>query len=278
MRSNKNFQITVVETRHWRVLIAILILLMSSPFLIQAQTITRPCPTPKSVKLSFTGEVYVLTESNEVLQLDTLGKTIRRYSPNPPMNFESLHFTNQWQLFLFSPESQQIVYLDRFLVPINRYDLPFDLGYVRLAAPSADQTIWFWSETDRTIIRYDPLRFEELIRINLNTFNFSDTENYIPQLEEFQNVLHFSYGGYFLFDALGNLLEKQVVETATNYQVMEEKVLGFSVEKQEFTGFDFKSRTKLQSPSTDSTRHFIFGLKDKRRTWLWDAKNLYIFK
>ncbi len=262
----------------WSRPLLVVVLLLHSSFLIQAQAITRPCPTPKSAKISFTGEVYMLTASNEVLQLDTLGNIVRRYSPNPPINFERLHFTNQWQLFLFSPESQQIIYLDRFLVPINRYDLPFDLGFASLAAPSADQTIWFWNETDRTIVRYDPLRFEELVRINLNTFDPPQDENYIPQLEEVQNILHFGYGIYFLFDALGNVLEKKTLDLTKPYQILEESVLAFDLQTQAFTGFDFKSRTKVQFPSPVPKKQFAFGLKGHHRAWLWDGKNVHIFK
>jgi len=143
------------------------------------------------------------------------------YSPTQKIRVSSLDVTNPLRIFAFSADQQKVYWFDRFLRPLESYLLENqDIGLVRLAAPSADQTLWIYEENTQNLLKCNLLQNQVLFRINIGAL--LESEDFLPDfLAEYQDFifLHDPVLGLYILDNFGNL--------KTHFQTNSPKNIGF---------------------------------------------------
>ena len=102
------------------------------------------------------GFIYLVTNENEIIKLDSDYKKLHSYSINRLGSIKNIDVKNPQKIFVYFDEYATIVYLDNTLSEIKRIDLE-ELEYwdVQGATVARDNNIW--------ILDYDNLR---LVKIN----------------------------------------------------------------------------------------------------------------
>lgn len=152
------------------------------------------------------GNFYIADQQGNLHQYDSTGKFLLNFSPEKVGSISLLDARQTVQIFAFYRDFQQIIWLDRFLKKIESYDLEnMDLGFVRLVAPSPDKRLWILSDSDFSLLKYDPRTRQTLFKISLQWALPPANYDFI-YLTEYQNLLFLQdrNGKLLLFDNLGN--------------------------------------------------------------------------
>ena len=172
-------------------------------------TIKLPNPGPAS--LDRRGTLYVADADNNLRQFGRDGQSMNTYSPPQPGHVAQVEAWNLTQTLLFYDDRQQLVLLDRFLIPISQIRLADYLpdATIRAATLAPDGRLWLLDESTLTLRTLDPQTgflpqntpLDLLIGRARPDFRF---------LRQYQNNLYLvdHASGIFVFDNLGNYQKK----------------------------------------------------------------------
>ncbi|MGF1532345.1 MAG: hypothetical protein ACFCUI_01475 [Bernardetiaceae bacterium] len=192
---------------------------------------------------------YALTQTEEVLLLDTAGKIERRFAAPAAIPLTSMDFSHRWKVFLFSEETQSVLFLDRFLVLLDRLTLPEDFGWITLTAPSADQTLWLFAQDRHALVRYDMQRREWRSQSSLS--GIIPAHAHLPdQLSEYQNLLFLNIpeSGIFVFDMFGSFREQLPFWASSAWQFLEQQLCFHDKASQQMICWDIYRREQESLP------------------------------
>ncbi len=120
---------------------------------------------------------------------------------------------NPNKIFVFYQELQEWVVLNRFLTEIERYNISDkiesnqygEIGFVRLLAPSLNNTLWFFDESDFSLKNYDVLNKQIISQTPLGLI-LKNEEYPISYLQFYQGQIFLGVKeqGILIFDNFGN--------------------------------------------------------------------------
>jgi hypothetical protein len=163
------------------------------------------------------GNIYLGDQFGNVDKYNPEGEKQVRFSPVQKGKIGLLESWNPLKIFVFYPELQQYVFLDRFLVNANRFVLNDISSFVGLASMSLDNNIWIIDYSDFSLKKFN-ISYKQ-IEINRPFDLLLDPEKYeISHMREYQNLLFISdrKSGILVFDNMGNYLET-IKETNIDY-------------------------------------------------------------
>lgn len=235
-----------------------------------------PFTLPHAVQVNFDGQVYALKTPNELVALDTQAQVLREFTVAVP--FQDIQFRNRWKVFLFSQEQQTFYFLNRFLTVIDRFTLSPDLGWITLAAPSADQTLWLYDAAALELIRYDPQQQEVISRTALIRW-ISDAGS-PTLLKEYQNqlFLYFPDYGVWIFDLVGNFREKIALPAAGNIQFIGESLCFWDTDAQSWGSWHLYRSELHYQKLENQPKNIRKALRVGDAWWLFTSKELIIRK
>jgi hypothetical protein len=142
--------------------------------------------------------------------MDSIGNQVQMFSPPRRSNTTTIEAYRNVNIFLFYPDYQVYYYLDRFLTPTQTLSFNnSEIGYVRLATPSQDNSIWLIDDQDFSLKKYNP-NFQK-VEINTPLELLIDPVSYdMNFIKEYQNLVFINdkMSGIMIFDNMGNYKTK----------------------------------------------------------------------
>ncbi|MEQ8924579.1 MAG: hypothetical protein RLO81_02135 [Fulvivirga sp.] len=217
------------------------------------------------------GNVYLGDELGNVFQYNQSLKLEAEYSPSRKGNIAVLEAWNPLKLFVSYSDLQEVVYLDRFLVSENRFNLNIASSFVGMAAPSLDNNLWLVDYSKFSLIKYNQ-SFDQ-VEIERPFDLLLDPDNYeITHIREHQNLLFISdkKSGVLVFDNLGNYLYTINALGVESFNFFGNSIVfiskGFVYEKDIYTNIENKWKVGNE---------FIALVKSKEYYYLLGKKALF---
>ena len=167
-------------------------------------------PNPGAASLDRRGTLCVADADNNLRQFGPEGLPLNTYAPAQPGHVAQVEAWNVTTTLLFNDDRQQLVLLDRFLVPISEVRLAdyFD-GTVRVATLAPDNRVWLLDESNLVLREFDPntLRVVQSTPLDLIIGHSRPDFRFIRQYQNNTYLVDRSTGVY-VFDNLGNYRKK----------------------------------------------------------------------
>jgi len=99
------------------------------------------------VQADFQGQIYVVSDLNELIKLDDTGNVVRRYSNNYLGQLQLISINNPLQIVLFYPGFQTLIILDNTLNEIKRIGMAeLNIPYVTTLGYSPERELWYFDD------------------------------------------------------------------------------------------------------------------------------------
>lgn len=137
-----------------------LLLILSIPVLKAQEQAFRELKTIEvealAIEMDRLQQIYVVLKGGALEKYSAEGELLFRFNENNLGEIQSLDVSNPHQLLVFYGNYQTIVFLDRSLSEINRFDLT-DLGYLQVEAVgmSSDNQIWVYDPNELLLQKID---------------------------------------------------------------------------------------------------------------------------
>lgn len=170
-----------------------------------------PVGSGVAVSTDYKGNIYLLDQKRNIVQLDTLGRPVTVFSPPVRGRIATIDAGNPMKILAFYFDRQQLLLLDRFLRPLSSTSLlDFDFeGTIRAAGLASEDGFWLFNESTFTLGKLDTRLRKIVSETPLNLI--LDRERFdIRMVREYQNIVYLlDYsGGIYVFDNLGNYKKK----------------------------------------------------------------------
>ncbi|GAB4399008.1 MAG: hypothetical protein OHK0053_18510 [Microscillaceae bacterium] len=163
------------------------------------------------------GFIYLANAEGVVYQLDSLGRQTFVYAPRRIAEVHRLEAKMGLRIFVFYREWQGFAFLDRFLNETGYYTFPVEqIGFVQMAALSADNLLWLWDSSDFSLKKYNP-QTQQVVLQNPLDLQLEARDYEVWAMEEYQNRLFVCTRtqGILVFDNLGNFEQKLTLQLST---------------------------------------------------------------
>lgn len=231
-------------------------------------------PKPESASIDRFNNIYITDSKGNIFQFDIRGNILQKYSPPKPAKISLLEAWQAIKIFAFSQDLQQILFLDRFLIPspiVKLQDL--SLGFIRTATISVDNNLWLIDDSDLSLKKYDLSRQKTIIHspLNLQLTNNSFDINFA---REHQNHLFINdkSNGIYMFDVLGNYLKTFPIIDLKYFNFLNDELYYLQDDKIRFFNF-----YKLQERIIDVPSGFLYSLATDKHLILISGTHLNIY-
>ena len=167
-------------------------------------------PNPGAASLDRRGVLYVADADNNIRQYGPEGLLLNTYAPTQPGHVAQIEAWNVTTALVFNDDRQQLILLDRFLVPITEVRLADHLdGTVRTATLAPDNFIWLLDESNLVLREFDPTTLRLVQNTPLDLIIGRSRPDF-RFLRQYQNNIYLldRTTGIFVFDNLGNYKKK----------------------------------------------------------------------
>lgn len=180
----------------------------------------------KEISIDDLGYLYLISTQNEVTLYDPNLIQRQAYSNERLGSITSMDTNNPLKLLLFYENYQTIIILDNFLDEIGRYEL-FDLGYneINAVGKSNDNNIWIYDPIDYKLKKINTTG--RLLVESITMYN-EGLEYIRPSFLAEKGNKVFLYDrnhGFFVFDNLGQYLDKIPLAGLDSFQIINEETI-----------------------------------------------------
>jgi len=223
------------------------------------------------------GNIYVNDNKGNVRKLDSLGHPLSIYAPEQFGRLTALASWNSLRVFLFYENTQQYVFLDRYLAPSEFSEFPADqFGLVRLATSSSDNQIWVLDITPLQLVKFD-INYTQ-VTLSQSLSQLSDTLELNPyQLAEYQNRVYLgdSKLGVLVFDNYGNYLRTLKKTGTAQFHLYEDKLYYLTDQYVQLQSIYSEQREIIKLPNNGL--HYEHVLFLGNTTILISGKQMHLF-
>ncbi len=173
--------------------------------------------TLTAVSMDKTGNVFLCNEKGEISKYSSFGKLLDTFIPQQPAVVGSIEAWQMLRVFVFYGQSQQYLYLDRFLNATEPQLLSeFTNGFVSHATPGEDNSIWLINETALSLEKYDLRTARQVVNTDLLLFVEEDYQ--FTDIKTYQNKVYINLKkqGILVFDLFGNFIQKLPLENVSH--------------------------------------------------------------
>lgn len=187
----------------------------------------------KAIAIDDLGFLYLVTEQNELVRYDDNVRQEFAYSNERLGAISSVDVNNPFKLLCFYENYQTIIVLDNLLGEVSRYPL-FDLGYSNVEAIgiSNDNNLWLYDPIAYKLKKIDNVG--NLLVESITMYN-EGLEYIKPNfLKEKENkvFLYDENHGFFVFDNLGQYIEKILLKDLDSFQILGENKIVYQLDDQ----------------------------------------------
>lgn len=152
------------------------------------------------------GNIYLVSDENDIFKLDKDGKLLVTYSPQKMAETTVFEAWNSVSLIIYYKDFQEYVMLDRFLTEKSSGKLNEEfIGFSRVTTLASDNNLWLIDDTDFSLKKYD-LKFNNLKTHTPLDLLLDPKDYHITFIREYHNQLYVldETNGVLVFDILGN--------------------------------------------------------------------------
>lgn len=179
----------------------------------------------KSLAVDNFGNFYTMSD-NKVLKFGPDGKYLYPYEEFRNGKIGMIDVTNPMKLMVYYPDFSTIVFLDRFLSPLNKYNF-FDLGYqnITAVASSVDGRIWFYDNVEFKLKKIDETGkvYRESQPLNV-LIEQAPNPSFIVEKDN-QVYLNDSAIGILVFDLFGSYAKTIPLKGLKRFQVLQGQIV-----------------------------------------------------
>ncbi|GAA4303987.1 hypothetical protein GCM10023183_17030 [Nibribacter koreensis] len=239
---------------------------------------TLSTPSHSLLSLDRFDRAYLADAKQNILQLDTLGKVINRFSPTVQGHLASVEAWSMAKIIAFYDDRQRIQLLDRFLTPLGLADLrDYTDGTVRAATLAADDRLWLFDESTFRLLKIDTrltrITHETALELTLNR-----RQHDIRFLREYQGKLYMvdRLSGIYVFDNMGNYQQRLPITNLTYIGFLGDELYYLAENKLQFQHlYTLKERT-ITLPET--TAPYTQALASDRFLYLLTPNQLTAYR
>lgn len=226
----KKWNFSILKMKLKKFLLLKLLFLTCSPYLLHGQTFeflySFPVEPPVAVTADTYGNLYLSSQGSEIRSYTLTGDLQYTYSPQLAAYFTALDARAGLQLLAFDENSQQLVFLDRFLNLLSTKLLPPDLfSYATAISGSAGNTIWVADAGTLQLKKWKPGSLGLELSINLSQYGQESTFD-IKSLKEYQHKLYLlTSNKLYVFDRLGTFEKMLPLPAWTSYTFAGDQLL-----------------------------------------------------
>lgn len=179
----------------------------------------------KALAVDNFGNFYTMAD-NRILKFGPDGKYLYPYEEFRNGKIGMIDVTNPMKLMVYYPDFSTIVFLDRFLSPLMKYNF-FDLGYqnITAVASSVDGRIWFYDNVDFKLKKIDEFgkvyRESQPLNILLET---APNPNFITEKDN-QIYVNDPVIGILVFDLFGSYAKTIPLKGLKRFQVLQGQIV-----------------------------------------------------
>lgn len=219
---------------------------------------------------------FYAASNNDVLKFSPDGKFLYRYGEFKYGKIGMIDVSNPMKMMLFYNDFMTVVILDRYLVPINTYNL-FDLGYqnVSAVASSTDGRIWFYDNIDFKLKKLDEAGkiFRESQQLNL-VIDQTPNPNFMIERDN-KVYLNDSAIGVMVFDIFGSYEKTIPIKGLKKFQILQDQVVYFENGMlKSYNAFTLENKI-LALPDTSGV---ALAVLEKNRLGIMKAEKIDFYK
>lgn len=179
----------------------------------------------KSLAVDNFGNFYTMAD-NRILKFGPDGKYLYPYEEFRNGKIGMIDVTNPMKLMVYYPDFSTIVFLDRFLSPLSRYNF-FDFGYqnITAVASSVDGRVWFYDNVDFKLKKIDELGkvYRESQPLNV-LIEQAPNPNFIVEKD---NLIYVNDPeiGIMVFDLFGSYAKTIPLKGLKRFQVLQGQII-----------------------------------------------------
>lgn len=179
----------------------------------------------KSLAVDNFGNFYTMSD-NKVLKFGPDGKYLYPYEEFRNGKIGMIDVTNPMKLMVYYPDFSTIVFLDRFLSPLNKYNF-FDLGYqnITAVASSVDGRLWFYDNVEFKLKKIDETGkvYRESQPLNV-LIEQAPNPTFIVEKDN-QVYVNDSAIGIMVFDLFGSYAKTIPLKGLKRFQVLQGQIV-----------------------------------------------------
>lgn len=179
----------------------------------------------KSLAVDNFGNFYTMAD-NRILKFGPDGKYLYPYEEFRNGKIGMIDVTNPMKLMVYYPDFSTIVFLDRFLSPLSKYNF-FDFGYqnITAVASSVDGRIWFYDNVDFKLKKIDETGkvYRESQPLNV-LIEQAPNPNFIVEKDN-QIYVNDSAIGIMVFDLFGSYAKTIPLKGLKRFQVLQGQIV-----------------------------------------------------
>lgn len=179
----------------------------------------------KSLAVDNFGNFYTMAD-NRVLKFGPDGKYLYPYEEFSNGKIGMIDVTNPMKIMVYYPDFSTIVFLDKFLSPLNKYNF-FDLGYqnITAVASSVDGRLWFYDNVDFKLKKIDEsgkvYRQSQPLNVLIEK---APNPNFIVEKDN-QIYVNDSAIGILVFDLFGSYAKTIPLKGLRRFQVLQGQIV-----------------------------------------------------
>ncbi len=220
--------------------------------------------SPSMASIDRQGYLYFSSQTGGIDKYNQDGELIYHFSPQKQGSPTVIDAWQSLKTFVYYRDFQEYLFLDRFLNSSERY--PINLkefnNFSGLATIAGDNNLWLINDQEQSLIKVDINNGEIILENRLNLLlDIEDLE--VAFIRSYQNHLFISdlKNGIFIFDNLGNLLDKLVAENINFFSFIKNDLL--FVKDNKLTFLNFYTQTKKEVSLPDLSYQYVFMENNK---------------
>ncbi len=219
------------------------------------------------------GNIYLGDKNGNIQKYSGKLEKLEVYSPERKGSIAVLDCWNPLRLFVSYADLQEFLFLDRFMVNANRFDLKKLTPYAGIKAPSVDNNLWFIDYSDFSLKKYN-ITYDDIIISRPFDLLLNRKDYELSHLREYQNLVFLSdiKSGILVFDNLGNYLYKIEDKGIDSFNFLNDEIYylvnGNIIKRHLYTGEIMKEKIHLPVEQIIITNNNYFFLTKK---WLFSA-------
>lgn len=169
---------------------------------------------------------YLVDHKNFVIQFDSNGKELFRYSSNRYGDLKSIDVSNPQKILLFYNDFQTVVILDNTLSELDQYFLE-ELGFwnIQATALSNDNQLWIFDQNQKKLLKINQ-KGQILLESNTIVNEPLASEDITQMLEKNNKVyLNADGQGMMIFDNLASYITSYPEIKTESFQVNHDQIV-----------------------------------------------------
>ncbi|MDX2190192.1 MAG: hypothetical protein SFY32_10030 [Bacteroidota bacterium] len=238
---------------------------------------TIPIKNIDKVSTDIYQNIYLSTEQGVIHKYNSDGERLLTYSPPKVATVSLLEAWNSIKIFVLYRDLQQYIVLDRFLSVLENADIEdVDIGFARVMTLSAQNTFWFFDDSDFSLKKYDQSAHKVISKTPFDLMLPRDKYD-INYIREYENGLYLNdkNSGILVFDNFGNYRKKLPFNGLSQFGFLKDELYFIDSDTIRFFNVYNLSQRAKYIPNPEKADKII---ANEQGCYLFSQNNMFVLK